>query len=132
MDAGEWKQQGSDAIDAARANALAVEQASTQELERVFNRIREAADQLQNSEATKEMLQKAQQAADQLGQQAQQATQVGKEKLKEFSESEQGQQVRAAVSAAGASASAAAERTVAAAKAKAAAMQEKMDEGGKK
>lgn len=125
MDAGEWKQQGSDAIDAARANALAVEQASTQELERVFNRIREAADQLQNSEATKEMLQKAQQAADQLGQQAQQATQVGKEKLKEFSESEQGQQVRAAVSAAGSSAAAAAERSAAVAKEKAAKALEK-------
>merc|ERR1719324_2202312 len=107
MESEEWKRHGAEAIQTARANALTVEQASTQELERVFNRIREAADQLQNSEVTKEMLQKAQDAADQLQksemtqemlQKAQAAAEVGKEKLRELSETEQGQQVRAAVS----------------------------------
>lgn len=104
MDAGEWKKHGTDAIEQARANAMDLEEASTAELERVFTRIKEAADQLQNSETTKDMLQKAQVAAGQLQDSAQSTMQAGKEKLKEFSESEQGQQVRAAVQSAGASA----------------------------
>lgn len=82
-----------EAIEAAKANALTVEEASTQELERVFNKIREAAE-------------------------------AGKGKMKEFSESEQGQQVRAAVSSAGEKVTVAAERTAAVAKEKAAAAQD--------
>eukprot|EP00746_Dinoflagellata_sp_MGD_P164814 gnl/MRDRNA2_/MRDRNA2_93700_c0_seq1.p1 gnl/MRDRNA2_/MRDRNA2_93700_c0~~gnl/MRDRNA2_/MRDRNA2_93700_c0_seq1.p1 ORF type:complete len:693 (-),score=169.23 gnl/MRDRNA2_/MRDRNA2_93700_c0_seq1:8-2086(-) len=124
MDAGEWKKHGTEAIERAKANAMTLEEASTAELERVFTRIQEAANQLQNSETTKEMLQRAQVAAGQLQDTAQSSMQAGKEKLKEFSESEQGKQVQAAVQSAGASAAAAAEKTATAAKSQAEKMQE--------
>lgn len=124
MDGGEWKKHGDDAIEAAHKHALTVEDSSTQELERVFNRIKEAAEQIAQHETTQEMLRKAQQTA-------QSTAEAGKGKLKEFSESEQGRQVRAAVSSAGATAAAAAERTAATAKEKAADVQEQVKKKAK-
>jgi len=104
IDSGNWHQMGADAVEAAKAKAMDVEQASTEDLERIVNRIRGAADQLQHSQTAQSAMAQAQQGASsakefiqsedvqariaQVQAQAQQAAAAGASSAKEFIQSE--------------------------------------------
>eukprot|EP00747_Dinoflagellata_sp_TGD_P183121 gnl/TRDRNA2_/TRDRNA2_37817_c0_seq1.p1 gnl/TRDRNA2_/TRDRNA2_37817_c0~~gnl/TRDRNA2_/TRDRNA2_37817_c0_seq1.p1 ORF type:complete len:797 (+),score=189.26 gnl/TRDRNA2_/TRDRNA2_37817_c0_seq1:358-2391(+) len=86
----DWKAQGSLAISEAEARQLAdkLEQATTQEIEKMIKRIMEAADQVRHSEAVEAAIHKGQDLADKAGHMAEEGIHRAKEKAEQLRDSE--------------------------------------------